>query len=142
MNTALIIKVSEKRRWYQDKLQKMQIEMLEGKLQSESDNWEELLRREREEIEVLEKRLDAKKETKEKSKKEAEEKAHLEYENEKLKKMLSDYDQSIDGEEECTNYNTACTDWAARGECEKNADYMRKACRKSCGICGVLDPLL
>lgn len=35
----------------------------------------------------------------------------------------------------CADKDADCADWAADGECEKNAGYMQRMCRKSCGSC-------
>ena len=35
----------------------------------------------------------------------------------------------------CNDTNDRCEEWAAWGECEKNAGYMLSACRKACGKC-------
>eukprot|EP00966_Prymnesium_polylepis_P291602 6735010-Prymnesium_polylepis.1 len=32
----------------------------------------------------------------------------------------------------CRNANPSCADWAAQGECERNAAFMSASCRKSC----------
>ena len=34
----------------------------------------------------------------------------------------------------CKDDTAECTDWAARGECEKNSDYMQVACCKACKL--------
>jgi hypothetical protein len=39
-------------------------------------------------------------------------------------------------EEECFDNNEKCDRWASLGECEANAGYMLKNCKKSCMICG------
>ena len=35
----------------------------------------------------------------------------------------------------CVNENKNCKEWAASGECEKNAPYMLASCRRACGVC-------
>ena len=35
----------------------------------------------------------------------------------------------------CIDEETSCKGWSTNGECGKNADYMLRACRKSCGVC-------
>eukprot|EP00804_Cyclotella_cryptica_P000358 CCRYP_008674-RB/>CCRYP_008674-RB protein AED:0.16 eAED:0.16 QI:143/1/1/1/0.75/0.6/5/454/617 len=35
----------------------------------------------------------------------------------------------------CSDDAYDCSKWAAGGECQRNPDYMREMCRKSCGIC-------
>ncbi|KAK3264668.1 hypothetical protein CYMTET_26606 [Cymbomonas tetramitiformis] len=35
----------------------------------------------------------------------------------------------------CNDLESACGDWAAKGECEKNPDYMQTSCAKSCDGC-------
>ncbi|GMH44394.1 hypothetical protein BSKO_12346 [Bryopsis sp. KO-2023] len=35
----------------------------------------------------------------------------------------------------CADKDDGCAEWAAAGECEKNAVYMHRMCRKSCGSC-------
>ena len=37
----------------------------------------------------------------------------------------------------CTRHAQArrCEEWAATGQCELNAQYMKEACRKACGLC-------
>ena len=42
---------------------------------------------------------------------------------------------SIDSSSPCDDSDVACGEWAQAGECEKNRDYMRTACRKACGLC-------
>jgi len=41
----------------------------------------------------------------------------------------------------CRNDHKECEDWASKGECENNREYLQYACRKSCGTCGVFDSL-
>mmetsp|Transcript_4979 Transcript_4979/g.8675 ORF Transcript_4979/g.8675 Transcript_4979/m.8675 type:complete len:83 (-) Transcript_4979:305-553(-) len=36
----------------------------------------------------------------------------------------------------CVDSNEQCTEWAFFGECEKNPQFMRDTCKKSCGVCG------
>lgn len=36
---------------------------------------------------------------------------------------------------ECVDTNENCPSWAASGECEKNPDWMKTNCRKSCHVC-------
>lgn len=36
---------------------------------------------------------------------------------------------------DCADQDAACPNWAAGGECEKNASFMLKTCRASCGAC-------
>ncbi|CAL4121690.1 unnamed protein product, partial [Meganyctiphanes norvegica] len=35
----------------------------------------------------------------------------------------------------CGDSNTSCSEWAARGECQRNPSYMDANCRKSCNKC-------
>ncbi|QDZ24904.1 prolyl 4-hydroxylase [Chloropicon primus] len=35
----------------------------------------------------------------------------------------------------CRDYNRRCESWADRGECVTNARYMKRTCRRSCGVC-------
>ena len=35
----------------------------------------------------------------------------------------------------CADTNRYCSDWAKRGECQKNAAYMNTNCKKSCNLC-------
>ncbi|KAG2435334.1 hypothetical protein HXX76_007408 [Chlamydomonas incerta] len=35
----------------------------------------------------------------------------------------------------CRDAESACSDWAEKGECERNAGFMRKSCRLSCKLC-------
>jgi hypothetical protein len=37
---------------------------------------------------------------------------------------------------DCKDVHKNCEDWAKNGECEKNPEYMKKDCQKSCNICG------
>ncbi|PAV83803.1 hypothetical protein WR25_17640 isoform C [Diploscapter pachys] len=37
--------------------------------------------------------------------------------------------------ETCYNENKCCQNWAARGQCNLNPDYMRRTCPASCGSC-------
>eukprot|EP00873_Tetraselmis_striata_P002928 jgi/Tetstr1/423192/TSEL_001312.t1 len=41
--------------------------------------------------------------------------------------------QSFDA---CADEESACADWAAKGECTRNPGFMHPACRLSCGLCG------
>ncbi len=36
----------------------------------------------------------------------------------------------------CDDRERNCADWAARGECEKNRDFMATSCRRACNLCG------
>mmetsp|Transcript_37692 Transcript_37692/g.126066 ORF Transcript_37692/g.126066 Transcript_37692/m.126066 type:complete len:202 (+) Transcript_37692:58-663(+) len=36
---------------------------------------------------------------------------------------------------DCADQDAACPNWATGGECEKNAAFMLKTCRASCGAC-------
>lgn len=36
----------------------------------------------------------------------------------------------------CADHAKQCGAWAARGECTKNQEHMRRTCPKSCGACG------
>ena len=36
---------------------------------------------------------------------------------------------------ECEDSVPSCVGWAATGECERNQNYMRLECRRSCGVC-------
>jgi prolyl 4-hydroxylase len=40
-----------------------------------------------------------------------------------------------DGPRACRDEAEACEDWAAQGECEKNAGFMSDKCRKACKLC-------
>lgn len=44
----------------------------------------------------------------------------------------------------CVDLNQNCLNWARRGECHSNPDFMRDECSQSCGLCGPTDarPLL
>ena len=42
--------------------------------------------------------------------------------------------------EECKDEETTCKYWKKNGECEKNSHYMRRYCRRSCGVCDVKGP--
>eukprot|EP00966_Prymnesium_polylepis_P115697 2674619-Prymnesium_polylepis.1 len=35
----------------------------------------------------------------------------------------------------CVDHAKQCGAWAARGECAKNVDHMKRTCPKSCGFC-------
>ena len=35
----------------------------------------------------------------------------------------------------CQDEHDRCWEWANMGECEKNEDYMKKQCKKSCKVC-------
>ncbi|XP_057291911.1 hatching enzyme 1.2-like [Hydractinia symbiolongicarpus] len=35
----------------------------------------------------------------------------------------------------CENRNSRCDEWANRGECNKNPNYMLKWCKKACNVC-------
>ena len=35
----------------------------------------------------------------------------------------------------CVDADTRCEQWAAKGECQKNAKYMLTSCRKACKTC-------
>ena len=37
---------------------------------------------------------------------------------------------------DCTDKNEYCADWAKRGECTANPEWMEENCAKSCGKCG------
>merc|ERR1712142_1119617 len=37
--------------------------------------------------------------------------------------------------ETCEDNHNRCAEWAARGECEKNPNYMLRNCKKSCKVC-------
>jgi hypothetical protein len=39
------------------------------------------------------------------------------------------------GEGACADKEEACCDWAGKGECDKNADFMLLSCAKACGRC-------
>ena len=39
----------------------------------------------------------------------------------------------------CKDRDAGCVDWAASGECERNAGFMRVACAASCDACGSSD---
>ena len=39
----------------------------------------------------------------------------------------------------CTDKETACPDWAAKGECEKNPASMLALCPQACGTCHELE---
>ena len=36
---------------------------------------------------------------------------------------------------ECMDDSEHCADWASKGECQNNPDYMLESCKKSCGVC-------
>ena len=37
---------------------------------------------------------------------------------------------------ECSDYEVRqCPEWAKDGGCERNKDYMKAFCRRSCGLC-------
>ena len=36
---------------------------------------------------------------------------------------------------DCVDGDDRCSEWAALGECKKNAGYMLTTCRKSCQVC-------
>ena len=38
----------------------------------------------------------------------------------------------------CSDTARDCAGWAERGECERNADFMGRACRLSCKLCEAL----
>ena len=35
----------------------------------------------------------------------------------------------------CDDGDPGCAVWAASGECERNRDFMKATCRRSCGVC-------
>ena len=35
----------------------------------------------------------------------------------------------------CSDNDTSCVEWAKSGECEKNAEWMKENCMKSCEQC-------
>lgn len=35
----------------------------------------------------------------------------------------------------CFDDAEGCPDWARKGECERNPEFMRASCRKSCYVC-------
>lgn len=35
----------------------------------------------------------------------------------------------------CRDAESACSDWAEKGECNKNPGFMAKSCRLSCRLC-------
>jgi hypothetical protein len=35
----------------------------------------------------------------------------------------------------CADQSEHCAAWAASGECDRNAGYMRASCRLACGLC-------
>ena len=37
--------------------------------------------------------------------------------------------------DQCKDLNASCSDWAEKGECEKNPGYMLDNCKLSCGKC-------
>ena len=39
----------------------------------------------------------------------------------------------------CQDKETACADWAANGECEKNPASMLSLCPQACGTCHELE---
>ena len=38
-------------------------------------------------------------------------------------------------EAECVDDSEYCGDWASKGECQNNPEYMLESCKKSCGVC-------
>jgi len=38
---------------------------------------------------------------------------------------------------DCEDTHTRCDDWRQTGECDTNPSFMYRACRRSCGLCGV-----
>ena len=47
----------------------------------------------------------------------------------------------VDPAERCVDGEAHCSGWAADGECDKNAGFMRSSCRASCGVCEPKVPL-
>jgi len=43
------------------------------------------------------------------------------------------------GSFDCRDSNSMCERWAAAGECDRNPGYMRLSCKRSCGVCGVIE---
>ena len=37
----------------------------------------------------------------------------------------------------CVNDDVGCADWASRGECNANRNFMENRCKAACGLCGV-----
>ncbi|KAJ7374574.1 hypothetical protein OS493_004912 [Desmophyllum pertusum] len=37
----------------------------------------------------------------------------------------------------CADYNRFCYSWARSGQCQRNPGYMRRYCKRSCGLCTV-----
>ena len=40
------------------------------------------------------------------------------------------------GADRCRNHEPQCAEWAGRGECENNHDYMAASCPVACDMCG------
>ena len=51
-----------------------------------------------------------------------------------IRELLKQY-FDLRNEDDCTDSNLYCEDWAREGECEKNKLYMRLSCKYSCGEC-------
>lgn len=59
---------------------------------------------------------------------------------EALQDELADAERSADDRELmpnplCVDSDIACDDWQRKGECERNAAFMRQTCGLSCGFC-------
>ena len=46
------------------------------------------------------------------------------------------FDPREELESHCKDKETACCDWATKGECDNNPGFMTESCPRSCGICG------
>lgn len=42
-------------------------------------------------------------------------------------------------DDECVDMNEDCDRWAQSGECDNNAGYMLRACKKACDLCDLTD---
>ena len=37
--------------------------------------------------------------------------------------------------DDCADLSPNCADWASKNECQKNPNYMTRACKASCNVC-------
>eukprot|EP00195_Chlamydomonas_chlamydogama_P017790 CAMPEP_0202892052 /NCGR_PEP_ID=MMETSP1392-20130828/1901_1 /ASSEMBLY_ACC=CAM_ASM_000868 /TAXON_ID=225041 /ORGANISM="Chlamydomonas chlamydogama, Strain SAG 11-48b" /LENGTH=613 /DNA_ID=CAMNT_0049575927 /DNA_START=352 /DNA_END=2193 /DNA_ORIENTATION=- len=57
-----------------------------------------------------------------------------------LYKEVTEEVARVEAHFDCQDFHDKCHEWASKGECNTNPEYMQATCKKSCGVCSKATP--